>query len=160
MYGRWSQKWETKAGSPAYYGANDVGGPEVYNPDNRYSIATGASHIFSPTFVMNGAVEFNRWTEGNNTQSFGFKSSSLGLPGIIDTYSPQFPQIGFPQPAMLRWEQPRASAKPVLPNNVGTASIDFNKTHRAHSLSFGYMGAVVRYSAAESLPRNSTSPMP
>jgi len=29
------------------------------------------SHIFSPTFVMNGAVEYNRWTEGNDTQSFG-----------------------------------------------------------------------------------------
>ena len=143
MYGRWSRKWETKAGSPAYYGANDVGGPEVFNPDNRYSIATGASHIFSPTFVMNGAVEFSRWTEGNDTQSFGFKSSSLGLPGIIDTYSPQFPQIGFPQPGYAPLGATTGFGQASFANNVGTASIDLNKSHKAHSLSFGYMGAVI-----------------
>ncbi len=143
MYGRYSRKLETKAGSPAYYGANDVAGPEVFNPDNRYSIASGASHIFSPTFVMNGAVEYNRWTEGNDTQSFGFKSSTLGLPGIIDTYSPQFPQIGFPQPGYAPLGATTGFGQASFANNVGTASIDFNKSHRAHSFSFGYMGAVI-----------------
>jgi hypothetical protein len=143
MYGRWSRKWETKAGSPAYYGASDVAGPEVYNPDNRYSIATGGSHIFSPTFVMNGAVEFNRWTEGNDTQSFGFKSSTLGLPGIIDTYSPQFPQIGFPQPGYAPLGATTGFGQASFANNAGSASIDLNKIHKAHSLSFGYMGAVI-----------------
>ena len=143
MYGRYSRKLETKAGSPAYYGASDVGGPEVYNPDNRYSIATGASHIFSPTFVMNGAVEYNRWTEGNDTQSFGFKSSTLGLPGIIDTYSPQFPQIGFPQPGYAPLGATTGFGQASFANNVGTASIDLNKTHKEHSLSFGYMGSVI-----------------
>jgi hypothetical protein len=143
MYGRYSRKLETKAGSPAYYGANDVAGPEVFNPDNRYSIATGASRIFSPTFVMNGAVEFNRWTEGNDTQSFGFKSSTLGLPGIIDSYSPQFPQIGFPQPGYAPLGATTGFGEASFANNVGTASIDLNKTHKTHSLSFGYMGAVI-----------------
>ena len=143
MYGRYSRKLETKAGSPAYYGASDVAGPEVYNPDNRYSIATGASHIISPTFVMNGAVEYNRWTEGNDTQSFGFKSSTLGLPGIIDQYSPQFPQIGFPQPGYAPLGATTGFGQASFANNVGNASIDLNKMHGAHSLSFGYMGAVI-----------------
>ena len=143
MYGRWSRKWETKAGSPAYYGANDVAGPEVYNPDNRYSIATGASHIFSPTFVMNGAVEYNRWTEGNDTQSFGFKSSTLGLPGIIDTYSPQFPQVGFGGSTYAPLGATTGFGQASFANNAGSASIDLNKTHKAHSLSFGYMGDVI-----------------
>jgi hypothetical protein len=143
MYGRWSRKWETKAGSPAYYGADDVAGPEVYNPDNRYSIATGASHIFSPTFVLNGAVEFNRWTEGNDTQSFGFKSSALGLPGIIDTYSPQFPQVGFGASNYAPLGATTGFGQASFANNAGSASIDLNKMHKAHSLSFGYMGAVI-----------------
>ena len=143
MYGRYSRKLETKAGSPSYYGASDVAGPEVYTPDNRYSIATGASHIFSSTFVMNGAVEYNRWTEGNDTQSFGFKSSTLGLPGIIDTYSPQFPQIGFPQPGYAPLGATTGFGQASFANNVGNASIDLNKMHKAHSLSFGNMGAEI-----------------
>jgi hypothetical protein len=143
MFGRYSRKLETKAGSPAYYGTSDVGGPEVYNPDNRYSIATGASHIFSPTFVMNGTVEFNRWTEGNDTQSFGFKSSSLGLPGIIDSYSPQFPQIGFPQPGYAPLGATTGFGQANFANNVGNASVDFNNTRKSHSISFGYMGSVI-----------------
>ncbi len=144
IYGRWLQKFETKSGTPAYYGASDVGGPEVYNPDNRYSIALGGSHVFSPTFVMNANVEYNRWVEGNNTQSFGFKSSTLGLPGIIDTYSPQFPQVGFSGSNYAPLGATTGFGQAHFPNNVGTASIDLSKTHGAHSLAFGYMGVVVQ----------------
>ena len=57
MYGRWSNKHEAKDGLPDYYGASDVAGPGDTNPDNRYSIALGGSHVFSPTFVMNGTVD-------------------------------------------------------------------------------------------------------
>jgi hypothetical protein len=142
IYGRWSQKFETKAATPAYYGASDIGGPEVSNPNNRYSIALGGSHIFSPTLVMNGNVVFSRWVEGNNTQSFGFKSSTLGLPGIIDTYSPQFPQIGFSGSNYAPLGATTGFGQLHSPTNVGTASLDFNKTHGPHSLSFGYMGVV------------------
>ncbi len=144
MYGRWSQKFETKSGTPAYYGASNIGGPEVFNPDNRYSIALGGSHILSPTFVMNANVEYNRWVEGNNTQSFGFKSSTLGLPGIIDTYSPQFPQVAFSGSNYAPLGATAGFGQAHFPNNVGTASVDFNKMHRVHSLSFGYMGAVIQ----------------
>ena len=142
IYGRWSQKYETKAATPAYYGANDVGGPEVSNPNNRYSIALGGSHIFSSTFVMNGNLVFSRWVEGNNTQSFGFKSSTLGLPAIIDAYSPQFPQVGFAGSNYAPLGATTGFGQLHSPTNIGTASIDLNKTHGANSLSFGYMGVV------------------
>ncbi len=144
VYGRWSQKFESKSGTPAYYGAQDVAGPEVFNPDNRYSIVLGGSHIFSPTFIMNGNVEFIRWVEGNNTQSFGFKSSTLGLPGLIDTYSPQFPQVAFSGSNYAPLGATAGFGQAHFPNNIGSASIDFNKTHAGHSFSFGYMGAVVQ----------------
>ena len=142
IYGRWSQKFEVKSGTPAYYGASNVGGPEVSNPNNRYSIALGGSHVFSPTFVMNANVVFNRWVEGNATQSFGFKSSSLGLPATIDKISPQFPQVNITGYAPLG---ARAGFGEFhSPNNVGTLSIDLNKVHGAHSLSVGYMGVVTQ----------------
>lgn len=140
IYGRWSQKFETKSGTPAYYGASDIAGPEVYNPDNRYSILFGGSHVFSPTFVMNANVEFSRWVEGNNTQSYGFKSSTLGLPADIDTISPQFPQVNITGYAPLGARG--GFGQDHAPTNVGTLSLDLNKVHGPHSLSFGYMGVV------------------
>jgi hypothetical protein len=141
IYGRWSQKFESKAGLADYYGASDVAGPGDVNPNNRYSIAIGGSHIFSPSFVMNGNVGFSRWVEGNNVQSAGFKSSTLGLPGLIDQYSPQFPEVNIGENYAALGPQ-NGFGKMASPTNVGTASIDFNKTHGAHSLSFGYMGVV------------------
>jgi hypothetical protein len=143
IYGRWSQKFESKSGMPDYYGSGDIAGPGDVNPDNRYSIAFGASHIFSPTFVMNGNVEYNRWVEGNVVQSGGFQPSTLGLPGIIDVYSPQFPEVSLGN-AYAPLGPTTGFGKMKTPNNVGTASIDFNKMHGVHSLSFGYMGAVVQ----------------
>ena len=92
IYGRWSQKLETKSGTPAYYGTNPAG-PEVSNPDNRYSLALGGSRVFSPTFIMSANATFVRWVEGNVVQNYGFQSSTLGLPAEIDSISPQFPQF-------------------------------------------------------------------
>lgn len=140
VYGRWSQKFETKSGTPAYYGTNDLAGPEVFNPDNRYSLALGGSHVFSSTFVMNANVVFSRWVEGNNTQSFGFKSSTLGLPAEIDVISPQFPQVNIAGYAPLGARG--GFGQDHAPTNVGTLSLDLNKVHGPHSLSFGYMGVV------------------
>ncbi len=144
IYGRWSQKYETKSGTAALYGANDIAGPEVFNPDNRYSISLGGSHVFSPTFVMTGNIEYSRWVEGNNTQSFGFKSSTLGLPSIIDSYSPQFPQVDFLSSNYAPLGATANFGQAHFPNNIGSTSIDLNKTHGPHSLSFGYMGVVIQ----------------
>lgn len=142
IYGRWSQKFETKSGTPAYYGSSDIAGPEVSNPNNRYSIALGGSRVFSPSFVLNANATFNRWVEGNHTQSFGFRSSSLGLPGIIDSISPQFPQINVSGYAPLG---ARAGFGEFhSPNNTGSLTVDFSKIAGKHSVSFGYMGIILQ----------------
>jgi hypothetical protein len=140
IYGRWSQKFETKSGTPAYYGANDVAGPEVTNPNNRYSIALGGSHVFTPTFVLNTNATFNRWVEGNHTQSYGFQSSTLGLPGEIDTISPQFPQVNISGYAPLGARG--GFGEFHSPNNVGSVSVDMNKVHKAQTFTFGFMGVL------------------
>ena len=93
LYGRYSRKLEFKDEVPAYWGATDPAGPGQRNPNNRYSFGFGASHVFSPTFTVSGNLGLVHWVEGNDLQSKGFKSSSLGLPSFIDTYSPQFPVI-------------------------------------------------------------------
>lgn len=139
IYGRWSQKFETKSGTPAYYGT-DPAGPEVSNPDNRYNIALGGSHIFSPNFIFNVNATFGRWVEGNVVQNYGFKPSSLGLPGAIDAISPQFPQIAITNYAPLG---ARAGFGQFhSPNNIGSLTADFNWTRGQHSISFGYMGVI------------------
>lgn len=142
IYGRWSQKFETKSGTPAYYGNSDIAGPEVSNPNNRYSIALGGSHVFSPSFVVNANSTFVRWVEGNHTQSFGFKSSSLGLPGLIDAISPQFPQVNITGYAPLGARAGFGEFK--SPNNTGSLSVDFSKIAGKHSLTFGYMGIILQ----------------
>jgi hypothetical protein len=144
IYGRYSNKHEAKAGMPAYYGASDVAGPEDTNPDNRYSIALGGSQVFSPTFVMSGTVSYNRWTEGNNVQSAGFQPSTLGLPAILDTYSPQFPEVTFSSGNYAALGPQGGFGKDLTANNVGTATLDLNKTHGSQSISLGYMGVVTQ----------------
>jgi hypothetical protein len=152
IYGRYSNKHEAKAGMPAYYGASDVAGPEDTNPDNRYSIALGGSHVFTPTFVVSGTVSYNRWTEGNNVQSAGFQPSTLGLPGILDSYSPQFPEVQFSSGNYAALGPQGGFGKDLTANNVGTAALDVNKTHGAHSLSFGYMGIVTQLYGGRAAP--------
>jgi hypothetical protein len=142
IYGRWSQKYETKSGTPAYYGANNIAGPEVSNPNNRYSIALGGSRVFTPTFVVNANTTFVRWVEGNHTQSFGFKSSTIGLPAQIDAISPQFPQINVTNYAPLGARAGFGEFR--SPNNTGSFSVDLSKIAGKNSLTFGYMGVILQ----------------
>ncbi len=144
MYWRWSRKLEDKVGLADYYGASDVAGPGDINPDNRYSIAWGGSHVFTPTFVMSGTVTYNRWVEGNNVQSAGFKSSTLGLPVQIDSISPEFPEVTFSSGNYGDLGPQQGFGVDSTANNVGTFSLDLNKTHKAHSYSFGYMGILTQ----------------
>lgn len=144
IYGRWANKHESKNGLPDYYGASDVAGPGDTNPDNRYSVALGASHVFSPTFVMNANVEYSRWVEGNDVQGGGFKDSTLGLAGILDTYSPEFPEVGFTAGNYGALGPQQGYGEMSTANDVGTASVDFNKTLGKQSLSFGYMGVLTQ----------------
>ena len=142
IYGRWSQKYETKINFPTYYGASDPGGPGVVAPNNRYSVNFGYSHIFSPTFAMNANLGVNRHVEQSVTQSFGFKSSGLGLPGFIDGIAPSFPEI---QPQSYSELGAQAGLDNYqVPQTLWTSSVDFTKVRGKHQLEFGFMDVWAR----------------
>jgi hypothetical protein len=141
IYGRYSYKSESKDESPSYYGSSDPAGPGQTNPNNRWSLALGASQVFTPTFTMSVNLGGMKWVEGNQMQSYGFKSSSIGLPSFIDTYSPQFPSVTVTN---YESEGPLAGAgQGTFPRASSSGSVDFVKVLNAHQLSFGYMGVAV-----------------
>ncbi len=141
LYGRFSYKKEFKDESPAYYGADNPAGPGQRNPNNRYNIAFGVSHVFTPTFTMSGNLGLVHWTEGNDLQSKGFKVSSLGLPAFIDPNSPQFPVVA---PDGYRGLGPQAGAgQGAFPRAATTGSLDFVKVVGKHQLTFGYMAVAL-----------------
>jgi len=137
LYGRFSHKKEYKDEEAPFFGASNPAGPGQRNPNNRWNLAAGVSHVFSPTFTMSINVGGMKWVEGNDVQSHGFKASSLGLPSFIDTYSPQFPIISV---ASYLSEGPLAGAgQGAFPRAASSGSLDFVKVWGKHQLSFGYM---------------------
>ncbi len=145
MYGQFSNKHEGKVQTGAFYGANDVAGPYVFDPNNRMFGVLGYSHVFSPTFVLSSELFFIRNPGGNVVQGYPFKPSSLGLPGQLDSWTPQFPQVqfgntfsgsGFYAPLGATQNSGEAS----FPQNNGSLTIDVNKTFKTQSISIGYMG--------------------
>lgn len=140
LYGRFAIKHESKQVSAPFYGANDPGGPGQVNPDNRWNIALGYNQVFTPTLTMSLNLGFMRWVEGNNVQSNGFKSSSLGLPSEIDAASPQFPVISVQGLSGLGPQQ--GAGQGTFPNNIGSFAADFSKVIHAQTFSFGYMGVL------------------
>ena len=144
LYGQYSLKHEGKVQTGAFYG-NTVAGPYVFDPNNRMFGVLGYSHVFSPTLIMSSTLFFTRFTGGNVVQGYPFKPSSLGLPGILDSWSPQFPQVqfgntfsgaGFYAPLGATQNSGEAS----FPMDSATLAIDVNKSFKAHSVSVGYMG--------------------
>jgi hypothetical protein len=139
---RWSQKFQSKINYPTYYGADNPGGPGVVAPNNRYSINAGYNHIFSPTFAMSVNFGVNRHVEQSVTQSFGFKSSSLGLPNFIDSIAPSFPEI---QPQSYSYLGAQAGLDNyIVPQTIWTSSVDFTKNLGKHTLGFGFMDVWAR----------------
>jgi hypothetical protein len=139
LFARWSQKFESKVNVPQYYGS-DVAGPGATNPNNRYGFDLGYSHIFNPTFLLSANLGVNRWVEGSQVQSFGFKASTLGLPSFIDGISPVFPQV---QPQGMSGLGPNVNQDDyMVPRTLWTASTDFTKVLSRHHLSFGFMGVL------------------
>jgi hypothetical protein len=134
--GRWSQKYESKINSPTYYGASDAGGPGVTAPNNRYSANVAYNHVFSPTFDMGLNFGVNRHVEQSTTQSFGFKSSTLGLPSFIDAIAPSFPQIQ-PQSYATLGAPPNLDNY-IVPQTIYTIASDFTKVKGKHTLAFGF----------------------
>jgi hypothetical protein len=134
---RWSQKYESKVNFPTFYGASDPAGPGVTAPNNRYSINAGYTHVFNPTFDVSFNFGVNRHVEQSVTQSFGFKSSTLGLPSFIDGIAPSFPQIQ-PQSYADLGAPPNLDNY-IVPQTIWTSSVDFTKIRGRHSIGFGFM---------------------
>jgi hypothetical protein len=137
LYGRYSYKREFKDVSPAYFGADNPAGPGQRNPNNRYNIGIGLSHVFTPTFTMSANFGLMHWVEGNDVQSKGFQVSSLGLPSFIDSISPEYPVIA---PSGYRGQGPQQGAgQGAFPRAATSGSLDFVKVLGKHQLTFGYM---------------------
>jgi hypothetical protein len=139
---RWSQKYQSKINSPTYYGASDPGGPGVVAPNNRYSVNLGYTHIFDPTFAVSLDFGVNRHVEQSTGQSFGFKSSTLGLPSFIDSIAPTFPEIQ-PQGYSPLGAQFGLDTY-IAPQTLWTSSVDFTKAKGRHTLAFGFMDVWAR----------------
>jgi hypothetical protein len=144
IYGQFSNKHEGKVQTGAFYGPDDVAGPYVFDPNNRMFGVLGYSHVFSPNLVLTSSLFFIRNPGGNNVQGFPFKPSTLGLPSILDTWTPQFPQVQFGNTFSGSFYAPlgatQGSGEASFPQNNGSLTIDVNRNFKAHSLSVGYMG--------------------
>ncbi len=142
MYFRYANKHEQKTNSPAYYGANDPGGPGNIRPNNRYSLVTGFSHIFTPTTAMSANAGFHRWVQGGLYQGYPFNVTTLGLPAGMNALSNEFPIIDVGNGG--------ASLGPVQGGygadieNIGSVNVDVTKTLNKHNLSFGFMDVILQ----------------
>jgi hypothetical protein len=142
IYGRWSQKYQTKTNTPDFFGSSDAGGPGLINPNNRYSTNLGINHIFNPTFTMNFNFGVNRHVEQATGQGFGFKASTLGLPSFIDGIAPEFPQITEQGYAGLG--AVGGNNDYITPQTLWTTSVDFTKMRGKHELAFGFTDVWLR----------------
>jgi hypothetical protein len=142
MFARYSHKNEIKTNSPAFFGGSDPGGPEVTNPNNRWSFDLGLSHIFTPTLILSANAGMNRWIEQSATQGDGFKPSTLGLPVSLDPIANQFPQIKIDGYSGLGPGAINGQDSYAVPRNYITYSADLTKTFNKHIVTIGYMGVV------------------
>lgn len=141
IFGRWAQKFESKTNSPTFYGANNPGGPGNVRPNNRFSFVLGASHVFTPTLTASGNVGLSRWAEGGIYQGYNFDQTKLGLPASLNIASPQFPLIYTSSLVALG---PSQGGQGTGFRNVGSVSADITKSAGAHTLSFGFLSALLQ----------------
>jgi hypothetical protein len=134
---RYSYKSEFKTGTPTYWGANDPAGPGNIRPNNRYNIASGFSHVFTPTLTMNLAAGLEHWGEVSTNQSLGFKPSSLGLPSYLDANSDEFPLVSFGGQTEMG---PTGGSETRNIRPTGSVAADFIKVINKHTVSMGWMG--------------------
>jgi hypothetical protein len=98
-------------------------------------VASGYSQALSQTLSLSINFGYNRWVEGNVGQGAGFKSSSLGLPAVLDSVSPYFPLVNISGYTSLGNATTEATAL-----DEGTISADVVKVKGNHIFAFGYMG--------------------
>ena len=138
LYGRYSYKKEFKDVSPAYFGSDNPAGPGQRNPNNRYNIGIGVSHVFSPTFTMSANFGLMHWVEGNDVQSNGFQVSSLGSSRFHRSDFARIPGNCSP-PAICGQGPQQGAGQGAFPRAATSGSLDFVKVLGKHQLTFGYM---------------------
>jgi hypothetical protein len=139
---RWSNKNEYKVGNPAFYGADNPGGPGLRQPNNRWDEASGLTWVLSPATVFSLNAGMNHWVEGNVVQAYPFDVGSLGLPAFINATSNQFPVVNVSGYAALGPQN--GSGQGGFPRNTGTWSAGLNKVAGAHWLSFGFTNVILQ----------------
>lgn len=134
---RYAYKQEKKVNTPAYFGDNDPGGPGNIRPNNRYSLAAGYTHVFTPTLTLNANAGFQHWAEVSHNQGAGFTPSTLALPTYLDTNSRIFPNVNVGGESQLG----PSSGESVYARPAGSFTISAVKLVGKHSLNFGFTGA-------------------
>jgi len=136
FYFRYSYKNEFKTGTPDYWGSDNDAGPGNARPNNRWNMAAGFSHVFSPTLTMNIMSGVEVWHETSTNQSRGFKPTSLGLPSYLDTNSPEFPIVKIGSQSPLG---PLTNETVTNHGPIGSVAVDLIKSLGRHTLNFGFM---------------------
>lgn len=140
---RYAYKHEQKVNTPTYFGANDQGGPGNIRPNNRYSLATGYTHVFTPTLTLNAVAGFQHWAEVSHNQAAGFTPSTLGLPGYLDTTSRIFPNVNLGSESQLG----PSAGETTYARPAGSFTVSVVKQLGHHSLDVGFMGADLQFNA-------------
>ncbi len=141
-FARWSNKNEYKVGNPAFYGANDPGGPGLRQPNDREDGATGLTWVLNPTTVLSFNFGMNHWIEGNVVQAYPFDMTKLGLPAFLNAVSDQFPVVNVTGYAPLGPQN--GSGEGGFPRNTWTSSATLSKVMGAHSLSIGFTNVILQ----------------
>src|SRR2546425_7871088 len=83
LFARWSQTFEFKGRTGAFFGPDNPAGTGEKAGNNRWDFGLGYNYTFSPTFLMSVNAGVNRWVETRVEQSFGFPPTKLGLPAFF-----------------------------------------------------------------------------
>ncbi len=142
FFGRYSSKTEYKVGNPAFYGANDPGGPGLRQPNNRLDGAAGLTWVLNPTTVLSLLGGATHWVEGNIVQAYPFNVTQLGLPAFINSTSDQFPVTNISGYAPLGPQN--GSGQGGFPRNAYTWSATVSKVIRGHNISVGLMEVILQ----------------
>jgi len=134
LYGRYSYKSEYKTNTPDFFGVNNPAGPGNIKSNNRYSIAFGYTHVFSPTLTMNLIAGYEYWNQQSTGQSPNFQPTTLGLPDYLDANAPEFPVFNIGSQSQLGTNNYNGTIPPVT-----SVAADFMKSSGKHTISFGYM---------------------
>ncbi|MFZ0591681.1 MAG: carboxypeptidase-like regulatory domain-containing protein, partial [Bryobacteraceae bacterium] len=132
LFGRYSQKWINETQFPPSFGPTNPAGPGFTSFTGEADAALDFNHIFSPTFIWDVNVGWNRDPNPAVHQGHGFLPSTLGFPSSLDVAN-SFPSVSMDDEYGL---SPCCNNIYIRQNN--DLSTDFTKIAGAHTLNFGF----------------------